>query len=73
MMHLWLTFVSFRSAMDDFYSVEKFRKAGADANITKDSHVTQILEELKQQYQLQLQMAHLVRTSLEPCNQKQLQ
>ena len=45
--------------MDDFYSVEKFRKAGANANITKDSHVTQIIEEIKQQYQV----ANVSRTS----------
>ena len=38
--------------MDDFYSVEKFRKAGATGNLTKDSHVTQIIEELKNQYHL---------------------
>ena len=45
-----------RSAMDDFYSVEKFRKAGATANLTKDSNVTQIIDELKQQ-------SHIARTS----------
>jgi len=43
-----------RSAMDDFYSVEKFRKAGATANLSKDSDVSQLMEELKQHYQSEM-------------------
>ena len=49
-------FLFIRSAMDDFHSVEKFRKAGANANIAKDTHVAQIIEELKNQY-------HMARTA----------
>ena len=52
--------------MDDFYSVEKFRKAGATANITKDSHVTQIIDEVKQHYQI----ARASTTVLQACTEE---
>ena len=50
--------------MDDFYSVEKFRRAGATTNLTKESAVVQMIEEVKQQYHIE----HASRTSLHGYN-----